>query len=300
MNTAITDAEFKKSFKTHATAPAPLKTDPEDIVKEYVKTIKTTLSHIKDLGIGQQGTKETKGNLAEAFVKRWMSTKYASVDLSFTTKPWYLHFKRSANNVIEIVGDYDNESDIGHVDDDRSLEFVGTINRYFSVSGDLKDLACDFENALDGLNSDTKHLQGFSSTRKLGGMRAVNLSINATIPDGMCEKHSEMARDMLGHFYLGRALCYKHGVDLYKDLDVGYNHKNAFEVIWAPNVEFLAIRATAPRPIGDPAIVANFFGENYLIDFYDTPNERKISNLIREFSTGNLSGLNDKRKKRNK
>lgn len=64
------------------------------------------------------------------------------------------------------------------------------------------------------------------------------------------------------------------------DIEVG--------VLWAPVEEAWAFSTVPPRPAGDPAVVVRSGGTSYLVGYFDTPDEKPIDNLIREFSTGPL------------
>jgi hypothetical protein len=121
-------------------------------------------------------------------------------------------------------------------------------------------------------------------------MPRTNLTISAVLPDGIGQKQMKKAQVAIGHKHFARAVCYCHGIDLEADLGrTRWDRRDStVSVIWGPNADVLSFTQTPPRPAGDPAIVIDIGEETYLLDFYDTPDELPISNLIREFSEGKL------------
>lgn len=279
----MTDEEFRGFFLQNADLPN-VDDEPTLILKNFVRTRNETLFKASELGIGEEGTKEIKAKAARAFMKRWMMMQFATVDLSFTDRKWWLKLERDSNGIKVVETSHQPIELTG----DPAFFTVAEIDRFFSVETD-----CD-EFAFGKRIADRKGFQRsghFSSTRKNGGMPRTDLTISAMLPDGIGQKQMKKAQVAIGHYHFARAACYTHGIDLLADF--GYNrwdrYTNKIRVIWGPNADVLSFTQTVPRPAGDPAIVIDMCGETYLLDFYDTPDELPISNLIREFSEGKLS-----------
>jgi hypothetical protein len=281
----MTDKAFRGEFLQNAKLPS--ETSPLQLVNDYRKTRSNTMTTAIELGIGEAGLAEIRTKAASAFLKRWMMTRFATVDLSFTSRKWYLKIERDEKNIVKVKEAYTAEFDVGG---DPAFVTLAEVDRFFQIDYDLHEFAF-------GVRKDrtaTQRCGSLRSTRKHGGMSSLNLSVSAVLPDGIGEKQVHIAQEAMGHYHLARSLCYTHGIDLQKDI-AGDNYyrrdQQKVKIIWGPNVDVLTVTATPPRPAGDPAIILALHGENYLLDFYDTPDETPISNLIREFSEGKLSKM---------
>lgn len=278
----MTDDEFRGFFIENSEKPQP-KDDAVSVLKQYISTRNQTIFKASELGIGDAGVQEIKTKAAKAFMKRWMLLKFAAVDLSFTDRKWWLKLERDTNGIKVVQTSHQPIELTG----DPAFFTVAEINRFFDVKTDSQEFA--FGKKI----SDRKGFQRsghFSSTRKNGGMPRSDVTISALLPDGIGQKQMKKAQVAIGHAHFARAACYSHGIDL--RADIGYNRwdrgTEQVRVIWGPNADVLSFTQTTPRPAGDPAIVIEMYDETYLLDFYDTPDELPISNLIREFSEGNL------------
>lgn len=278
----MTDAAFRAEFLGHAGLPEVV--EPKTLVAEYEATRRKTMASAAELGIGERGLAEIRTKAAMAFFKRWMSSRYASLDLSFTSRKWYLKIERDQDNKCKVVEAYNQMHDIGG---DPALVTLVEVERFFEIAYDLHNFAFK---PLEDRRAEQRAGE-LRSTRKYGGMSSMTLRVSAVLPDGIGERHVRLAQEALGHYHLARALCYSQGIDLRADLGGENYYRDSdqkIRVIWGPNVDVLTVMATPPRPAGDPAIVLALHGENYLLDFYDTPDEMPITNLIREFSEGRL------------
>lgn len=276
----MTDAEFKQEFLSRAALPVA--EDVISVVDKYAETRKKTIASAIELGIGERGVQEIQQKAAAAFIKRWMMLKFATLDLSFTERKWWLKIERDFNNIVKVTAAYNSPTEVGG---DRANVTLGEVNRFFQIEYDLEVFA--FGDTQEKRAS--QKAGSFASTRKNGGLRSADVHVFATLPDGIGQKHVKIAQEAMGHYHLARALCYARGINIASDLGSNrYDRIQKVRVIWGPNMDVLSATAIAPRPAGDPAIVLELHGQNYLLDFYDTPDETPITNLIREFSEGNL------------
>lgn len=283
LDTPMTDELFRAEFLGHAQEPEP--DDAMTILNDYVATRDRTIKSATDLGIGERGIAEITAKAGNAFIKRWMRQRYATVNLSFTDRKWYLRIERDEKNITTVKEAYAQEVDVGG---DPALVTLAEIDRFFHVEYELSKFA--FGEIEAGERKASQRAGVFRATRKYGGMSSVNLTVSAVLPDGVGQKHVKIAQEALGHYHLARAVCYARGIDIASDMIPDrYSRESAkVRIIWGPNVDVLTVTAMPPRPAGDPAIILALNGENYLLDFYDTPDETPISNLIREFSEGKL------------
>lgn len=275
----MTDEAFRAEFLGHAALPEP--EDVVTVVEEYAKTRQDTIAQALKLGIGPTGVSEIQTKTANIFIKRWMMLKFATVDLSFTSRKWWLKVERDLNNIVKVTEAYTAPVDVGG---EAAFVHLSEVDRFFKVEYELQQFAFGERAEKRG----TQKGGWFGQSRKHGGFRSTEIQISAVLPDGIGDKHVKLSQLALSHYYLARAMCYARGIDLSSDLGSRWDRNHKILIIWGPNVDVLSATQIAPRPAGDPAIILQLHDQNYLLDFYDTPDETPIVNLIREFSEGKL------------
>lgn len=278
----MTTTEFQAEFMQSATLPKA--GDGLAVIDEYVSLRERTIIQARDLGVGKEGLSDIEDKMASSFVRRWMMLRFAALDLSFTKRKWWVEIVRDGDEV-RIAGTYDSKPD-GNVDPVTTL--IAGVPRFFSVEIDAKPFA------LGEKDMDKVHVNGHAAGDLIAGQRAskryrlMNITVDASLPDGITSRHAELARGAISHFRAASAILFSRGIDIsarlrenrYGDTDL------KVKIIWAPNADALTVRATPPRPAGDPAVLFCLAGHSFLLDFYDTPNEQPIEHLIREFSEG--------------
>lgn len=287
----MTDKQFRAGFLDRAVMPVTTVTQGVlGVMDEYIRTREKTLSTASELGVGYNGMIEIKSKAAHAFVKRWMMLRYASVDLSFIQdKKWWLRMERDVFNNVTITGTFDFD-----VPPSENPPFIaiGCVNRYFEVTEDIYAFAFGMRE-----KGQVKQKAGsFAASRKRNEpLAAMEVEVAASLPDGVGQKHVNIARTAMSHFHLSKALLYARGIDLIEELTGDKVNRwsrvetpGSVRIIFAPNRESLSVRVAPVRPKGDPAIILDLFDQHYLLDFYDTPNEAPIERMIREFSEGSL------------
>ena len=283
----MTDKVFRDGFLSNAKLPEPI--NGTDLLAEYKITREKTIIDAKNLGVGLRGINEIKSKTAESFLRRWMMILYASVDLSFTQRKWYIQIERNENNIFQITNGYSSPVDIGG---DTPMKILSEINRFFKIDYRLSEFAF-------GEHSTEKRASqnaGNIALSRKNHLPYTSLRVSAALPDGINHKHVRIAQQAMGHYHLARSLCYTAGIDIAGDLQIENSYSSqTINVIWGPNIDVLSVTAVPPRPAGDPAIILSLSNQNYLLDFYDTPDETPIVNLIREFSEGKLPKTRKKR-----
>ena len=83
-----------------------------------------------ELGIGDRGVAEIKQQAAQAFLHRWMMLRFASIDLSFTERPWWLRLDRDTANKVKVVEAYNKQP---APPDDPAFTVIGKLNRFLSL-----------------------------------------------------------------------------------------------------------------------------------------------------------------------
>jgi hypothetical protein len=283
--------EFQAEFATNVGKPSG---GASAVVSDYLTTRRQTLADANRLGVGTAGLGEIRSNLATSFIRRWMMTRYATVDLSFTERKWWLRVERDDDNECRIVTAYESEPK-NDTDGERSM--IGTIPRFFSVHADALEFATGDTQLSPRRDHSLGTLARYRAGRKV--VREVRVRIAANVPDGITATHRRKTAEALGFYLFGKAVLLTRGVDLHNEIESAKDsyHRRRDEggaqvvVIWAPLAEHLSIKSDPVRPKGDPAIVLQIDGHDFLLDFFDTPNERPIEHLIREFSEGSISEL---------
>lgn len=288
----MTTAEFQAEFLGNAVMPTASPADA--LMDEYVQKRSATVQQARELGVGPDGIAEVTHKMAAAFMRRWMMLRYAVVDLSFTQRLWWITAERVGRDGAKVVSGSDVRPD---TPEDGVMRVVGSVPRFFTETAEAKAFAFQRGNdrIMDGHDT---HAVGELANGTRSGVRCPSLTVrvSAKVPDGIGDRHRKLVQQAMGHAYGAKALLYGRGVDISAELAPLDSRRHyspdgwsaQVKVIWAPLADVLSVTASPPRPVGDPAVVLEAGGNAYLLDFYDTPDERPIEHLIREFSEGKL------------
>lgn len=293
----MTTAEFQREFMSHAETPDPQTPfdSAGEVVRDYVATRERTLEQIRSLGVGLNGAREVRGKLAAAFVRRWMMLRYPAIDLSFTTRPWWVRVERGEDAVVEVaeVSDVKPSTAV-----DSVTGLVGKVERFFHASTTVAKFALGSDDDDDDENLKAPRVSlGSMIAGRRGAThhRNADVFVSAAVPDGITPAHRQRARDAFAHYHVGIAALYAKGIDLKAEFAKPERYTSrdenapAITVFWAPLQHALSVTAEPPRPKGDPAIVFSVARQTFLLAFFDTPDEAPIEHLVREFTEGRLA-----------
>lgn len=275
--------EFQAAVNQHA-APATGEADIIGIVNEWQQKRKELVEKARELGLERSDIRSVKDRLAREAEGRWMRTRYASLDLSFVEK-MKQRFLLSRNaddlNQISIVGRVESDQE------DTATSLIATVPVFLCEWDSLRDLKRRYK------DEDASYWRRESASVRVGEIPkhrvgrnhygARDVSMFARMPDGIDSRLFARVRRCLAYVHLFEAIAIDRGL-----LDTVSNDDSVqVGILWAPADDAWSVQATAPRPAGDPAIlVRRGHSTPYLVAYFDTPDEKPIDHIIREFSEG--------------
>lgn len=284
MNTAT----FQKTVNAAAgkTRPAQL----GKILRETAATIDETAAKARELGLSGSEIAGVRERLLDAAEARWMRTRYAALNLSFATGVQHFLVGRSAANLGKPAILRSVPADFQASKNECVVElpvFVQVWDNYgdwrerYTVEqprwNDRGDFQVEVMNRaeLPPLRSGGQHY------------RAIHLHISTKYPDGLTPAMFRLMRKACAYARLFDAAL----------LDAGlieserHESRDNLGLLWAPADAAWAVSGTPPRPAGDPAVLFQRGDAVYLVGYFDTPDEKPIDNLIREFTEGTVRNV---------
>jgi len=274
--------EFQTEVMSHAKPTIPSKNG--EIVADYIAARRKARQSMTELGLGEHGRREAEMKLLETYFRRWLSAKYGTLDMSFTKETRRAVVRRTSKGkavkAFDVPATYEPESSI--------VECVIQLPVYVVASASTKIGPIDFT---------TKELGSFRHGRYAKEQFSTdNIFAACTCPDGFNRGHVREYQRFQARVIEGFAALVRKGINPTTILDNDRWQRERFRipetslsVLWAPLDEHWQIRSAPPPPKGDPAVIAEFLGVHYLLAMFDTPDEKPIEGVIREFSTGRLT-----------
>ena len=213
--------------------------------------------------------------LRQAFLVRWLSRKFSTLDTSFCAKTRHVLLCRDDAGVVRVEKfDYAGTEEL-----DVTRQIVVEIPAYAQVTRD-EILGTNHTLSINNVGM-------FSRRYKPPQAAAVRVRAAVTCPTGIGIRHRRLANRFLAEYLRGIAELLSLGSPLPR---YGYQIRSdiAYGVIWAPQDDTWAFMESPLEPKGDPAVVAVYGDTTFLLDVFDTPKEKPISNIVREFSSGKL------------
>lgn len=281
--------EFQAEIRPYMTDKSEADS-PSAVVAEYIETRKKSLAQAEEIGVGLGGQNELCVRCVQAFWRRWMMLRYASIDLAFADAKQWAYLARTSRTNVELRRVSHSEPK----DVERGpCDVVTQVNRFWFCELSATEFAFDGAEFLE----ESRRIARFAKGRHAGEYYPeLDAWLHAAIPDGICERHRAATGHAVAWMAAGTSALYRHGVDPYNEANRGkkyrgyrtsYDHGRV-ALIWMPTKDVLSVTASPPRPKGDPLLVYQYASRDFVLDFFDTPDEESIEACVREFSEGRL------------
>lgn len=280
---SMTMEEFQDTIKKDTVLEQNNPSDQE-LVDGYIEARNKTMAALATAGVEVSAARAAFEKLAFAFLRRWLGRKWARLDGGFLATKWQFYVHRDQRGNVTASTKAPDEVQPG-------LDFLADIPRFFSSSIDVDEFIDRGVAGRFGHEAmETVVVGRFAAYRRKGvSLRGASVNARALVPAGIGSSQKTKAMALLADFYRAAAACLETGVDLFRQADLlSRDYPGAIRVIWAPNLDDLSLTTELIKPRGDPAIVWDFGDTFWLLDFYDTPDERPIENIVREYSDGPL------------
>lgn len=286
----MTTAEFQKKVNFNA-MPVQQKRSPHDILDEL--EVAVTRIRVEAVSLGMRAD-ELDGVIDRLIVeaeKNWMQTQYAVLDLSFTesTRKVLIGPNENSKLIAKAWDTYDGDTPKGHA----WFNLPNYVIHWDEFSDIIKTYHVGLREDSTYYRSGSPFLRvdlGIIERWREGNIHhsRVNVQARLEIPSGMTQiclatvRQAIAFRDLFDIALFLRGLANTRRSRGHHDSDVG--------VLWGPIEEAWSFESQTIHPKGDPAILLKGRDEAtvYLLGFFDTPNERPIENIIREFSEGKV------------
>jgi len=280
----MTTAEFRTVVD--AQTEKPREDDLAGIVDQLKERIGEVTAKARDIGLNAEECDSLRERLVAAAEYRWMMTRYASIDLSFAQRSLSYLVGRDESRPDQVVMR-------GLVSDDyvpKKTETVVQLPEYVTVWDDLRDWQSRYSeatgwNARESVYSANQRSGYDLPPVRVGGVHYSRTRVYVTTkyPDGITS-------EMFDRMRKAKAFSRMFGVYL---LDRGIEgrlerERDEFGLLWCPSPDRWVASKEPPRVEGDPAILFRSGGRVYLVGYFDTPDERSLDAMIREFSQGDL------------
>lgn len=287
----MTTQEFQKTVdaQTEKTRQVEL----SSIMDELEAKIAEIGGKAKEIGLSVDECTSVRSRLIAAAEHRWMLTRYASLDTSFAERNLYYVLTRDEKNPSEVrlkgllngTGlDDDSEAEAS-----KKTEKIVLLPEFVTVWDSYEDWRDRYEReerwTRDNWSANGRNGYELPPVR-VGGEHygRTRVYVTTKYPDGITDPMFKRMR---------KALAFSRMFDVnLLDRDITDPRRegasDSFGLLWCPKPEAWSVTKTPPRPDGDPAILFKTGGKTYLVGYFDTPDERPIDDMIREFSEGEL------------
>lgn len=277
MNTLEFQTEILKSVT---------KTKKEDsrktVTADYLLARKKMFRQFKKLQLSGGAAAEAAKTLTDRFIVRWMSLYFPRIDMSFAERERQVLLRRDEVSGDIRVAEWDYSSVLSKLD--GAVSRVSSLPLFvFMPSVDLSTNDYTF----------SRHVGGFESRRKRPVLSAANARATTQCPRGVTSQH-------IKRFHLFRSRLLQ-AISVLERHDIGYTsggyRRSGFYgqipdvmsgIVWAPIDTNWSFESEPVRPEGDPAVIATVCEQSFLLDFFETPDEKPIENVLREFSAGTM------------
>ena len=284
--------QFRSAVAKQAIGPER-GSDPVAVVDGLAGKIADAVAKAKELGLGGDAIETVRCRFVREAEARWMRTRYATLDLSFTHGKRRVLLGRSAADPDQVevrkwLGPATGDEPVGGRE-----ELVGAVPEFACLWNPyqrLREWFSESGTSHYGHRFEFHHAVGAFSSGKVGGTHRPALRVEATarMPDGMTDRVFALARRCVAFLRLFDVMLFD------REIADERTRVEQFEVgvLWAPAEDAWMFTGSPVRPKGDPAIlVRRSDSECFLVGYYDTPDERPIEHLVREFSRGPLGRL---------
>jgi len=259
---------------------------PTAIVDELVVKLRELETKARDLGLSGTEIGGARTRLVAAAAERWMRTRYATLELSFTDRKQYFLVGRSPDNPAVPVILRPVAVGTAPGKNETVIELPVFVTEWDGLDDWQK-----YYRATEHHGDDTARVRSPDAVlppARINGQHLSKIHIGARTryPDGITPSMFGRMRRAMAYSRLFDATLMDRGLE---DA-TGYNSNgNEIGILWAPNDDAWVLRGQPPRPAGDPAILFRRGDTVCLLGYFDTPDEKPIDALIREFSSGKLS-----------
>ena len=274
--------EFRKIL--HKFTTDPVSADPIEMVGQLQSKIDSAIKKATKLGFSGEEMRGVKRRFLIAAERNWMLARYPILNMEFADRKQRFLLARSfdGHGGIEMVGPANDETVAG------KGQVVVSLPVFVSVWEEYEEMQ-----RLFSVDNDSYHSRQFR--QRCGRFEAyrdkgishsrVDIGACVQMPSGITPAMFTRVRRALAYLQLFGVLLFDAGM-----ADSGYD-QHQVGVLWAPTDEAWSFRGEAPRPKGDPAILLKSGDVVYLLGYFDTPDEKPIANLIREFTEGPLANI---------
>lgn len=268
-------AEFQAAIQSARSTANP--GTGKQIVEEYLETRRKTIRLVKRLHLSPSSLEETEVKCAGGFFKRWLGRRWPVLDTAFMGARRRVLLTRDGTNTISAEWD------------GRPSERPSAIDPAMQIEAQMPVFIEALKGEMKGQFSASIDLGGFVP-RRSPRLAGAAVTAKTLCPKGINPTHLRKAKRFESDLFRGLAAVLRRGISLLDIVGGKYRRREIPEidvgVIWAPLAENWTFASEAIQPAGDPAVIARMLGTTYLLDFFDTPDERPIGNLIREFTEG--------------
>lgn len=282
----MTTQEFQATVNKYAEPVQEVET--ASILDELEQKLTEIEAKAREIGLNGSECTAVRSRLLDAAERRWMRTRYASLDLAFAQKNLTYLLARKENAYDDVELRYDPNG----FDEPKKTEVTVLLPEFVEVWDSFREWKRLYDTREQGWSRNegrysANNRNGYEiNPLRVGGVSysRKRVFISTKYPDGITDEMFKRMRKVDAFNRLFRVSLLDRGIEDDQDDRMS----DDFGLLWCPKPETWVVSDTPPRPEGDPAILYRSNGTVYLVGYFDTPDERSIDNLIREFSQGPL------------
>lgn len=278
--------QFRKTVDDQCRQPK--KGEAIQVVDDLEIALARVESSAKEIGLAGDEINGVKNRLIEEAQTKWMTTRYAVLDMSFADQSREVHFGR-----VE-----DNPRKFEFKDGEAPGAEYGTLPVFVTLWDSLHDHESHYDEQEKGWRSGMKyeHYLGTVARVRVGrdSFPPVRVEAVVSVPSGIDSEMFKRVRKCISFLRMFGLATFERGIERSSrregEVEVG--------VLWCPTEESWSLKDEPIRPKGDPAVLVRHNKTVYLVGYFDTPDEKPIDNIIREFTSGKIGKALPKRGKR--
>lgn len=282
----MTTQDFQ-AVLNRAKQPAHSAEKPLAVIEQLQTSLVELTDAARKIGLAADEIDDSRQRLIGGAEARWMREHYAAVDLRFATQKTLHVFARDESDprVAKVVS--------SPIDTIGRFEVTGELPVFVQLWNNYRNLRNFFDHGADcrGGQFIFKERVGSFPVRRVGQVydSAANIVASVQMPSGLNEAVFSSICKAMAWLLMFDAQLLQYGI-VEPVMSSRREISDRVGILWAPTLDAWTFQAEPLRPAGDPAVlIRGGYRDPYLVCFFDTPNEKPIENLIREFSRGPVS-----------